>query len=84
MDTNFHEESLKFSRKRFRYNLAMLLYEVKLLHPQTQEVIYESLSPQPQLPPLKLQQLHTGAILVINTRNSLPWEKPESPSKKVA
>jgi hypothetical protein len=64
----------------------MLLYEIKLIHPHTHEVIYESLTPRPQLPPAELQKKFAGAILIINTRDAIPVGKclEENVKSKIA
>lgn len=47
----------------------MLIYEVKLLHPETQEILFQSQGARPQLPTSQILQQYPGAILIINTRD---------------
>jgi hypothetical protein len=53
----------------------MILYEVKLICPQTQKVIFSSLNKKPVLPPQDLLKLEPKPLLVINTRDSAGIEK---------
>ena len=53
----------------------MILYEVKLICPQTQKVIFSSLHKKPVLPPQELLKLDPKPLLVINTRDSAAVEK---------
>lgn len=48
----------------------MLLYDVKLINPQTKEIYFQSLSIRPELPSEELIKKHIGAILIISTCDS--------------
>ena len=61
----------------------MLIYDVKLIHPQTKEVLFQTQGTRPQLPSSDVFKQHPGAILVINTRDSLPAANPDV-NKRVA
>jgi hypothetical protein len=55
----------------------MLIYEVKILHPSTKEILFQTQGPRPELPSAEFFTTHPGAILIINTRDSLPGPTPE-------
>ncbi|MFL5783895.1 MAG: hypothetical protein ACJ76H_04735 [Bacteriovoracaceae bacterium] len=44
-----------------------MLYEVKLINPETKEVYFTSLATKPQFPPQKLRDQYKAAIIVVRT-----------------
>lgn len=53
----------------------MILYDIKLICPLTQQVIFTSLNKKPILPPQALLQRDPKPLLVITTRDSAKIEK---------
>jgi len=52
----------------------MILYEVKLICPETNKVIFTSLNAKPLLPPHDLLNKEPKPMLIINTRDSTTEE----------
>lgn len=58
----------------------MILYDVKLICPLTQQVLFTSLSKKPIFPPEALLKQNPKPLLVITTRDSAKMEKMEKAS----
>lgn len=48
----------------------MIFYEIKLIHPQTKEIYFQSLGEKPQLPSKEVIKKFQGAVIVIKTTDS--------------
>jgi hypothetical protein len=54
--------------------MPMLFYDVKLVHPQTKEIYFQTISKRLELPPPEVFDRYQGAMLVINTTTFLVSE----------
>ena len=55
----------------------MLLYKVILARQDQNEILYQSISSKVKLPPLELNESHTGAMLIITTCDSSALNEDE-------
>jgi hypothetical protein len=60
----------------------MIFFEVKLINPETKEIYFKKIGKKPELPDQSILDKYLGALIIIDTKNSLLEEAMPSDSAK--
>jgi len=60
----------------------MIFFEVKLINPETKEIYFKKIGKKPELPDQSILDKYLGALIIIDTKNSLLDDATNSENKK--
>lgn len=60
----------------------MIFFEVKLINPETKEIYFKKIGKKPELPDQSILDKYLGALIIIDTKNSLLDDATNSENEK--